>query len=218
MSDITWRNDTATLGELVPWERNPKRISKTHAKRLLDYWHKIGQFQTVAIGPNGEVYDGHQRLSVLLAAHGKGYTLDVRRASRPLTDEERQELVIAAHVGTTGQFNWDELSGWDAEALQGWGMDAELLADWRTDTGALAGMLDATTWDEAFASLPDSDRAPFQQMTFTLHDEQVEQVKRALTLAGRVGDFTDSPNENSNGNALAFVAEMFITEYGDGQG
>lgn len=141
MSDITWRNDTATLGELVPWERNPKRISKSHAKRLLDYWHRIGQFQTVAVGPGGEVYDGHQRLSVLLAAHGKGYSLDVRRASRALTEKERQELVIAAHVGTTGSFDWDELSGWDAEALQGWGMDAELLADWRTDLAGLDAML-----------------------------------------------------------------------------
>lgn len=143
MSDITWRNDTATLGELVPWERNPKRISKAHAKRLLDYWHKIGQFQTVAVGPDGEVYDGHQRLSVLMAAHGKGYTLDVRRSSRPLTDEERQELVIAAHVGTTGQFDWDALSGWDADALQAWGMDDELLANWRTDIAGLDAMLKA---------------------------------------------------------------------------
>ena len=143
MSDITWTNDTATLGELVPWQRNPKRISKAHAKRLLDYWHKIGQFQTVAIGPGGEVYDGHQRLSVLLAAHGNGYTLDVRRSNRPLTDEERQELVIAAHVGTTGQFDWDELSGWDADALQAWGMDDELLANWRTDIAGLDAMLKA---------------------------------------------------------------------------
>ena len=144
MSDITWTNDTATLGSLVPWERNPKRISKTHAKRLLDYWRKIGQFQTIAVGPDGEVYDGHQRLSVLLAAHGKGFSLDVRRASRALTDDERRELVIAAHVGTTGQFDWDELSGWDAAQLQEWGMDAELVQNWQTDIAALRIMIDVT--------------------------------------------------------------------------
>ena len=51
-------------------------------------------------------------------------------------------------------------------------------------------------------------------MTFTLHDEQAEQVKRALAAAGWLGDFTDSPNQNSNGNALAFICEMFLTEHG----
>jgi len=139
MSDITWRNDTATLGSLAPWERNPKRISKSHAKRLLDYWHKVGQFQSIAVGPDGEV----QRLSVLMAAHGKGYAVDVRRSSRALTDDERRELVIAAHVGTTGQFDWEELAGWDASELQAWGMDGELLADWRTDIAGLDAMLKA---------------------------------------------------------------------------
>lgn len=141
MADITWTNDTATLGELVPWERNPKRISKAHAERLLAYWRKIGQFQSIAIGPDGEVYDGHQRLSVLMAAFGKGYQVDVRRASRALTEAERQELVIAAHTGTTGQWDWDALSTWDAGDLQAWGMDAELLDGWHTDAGTLREML-----------------------------------------------------------------------------
>ena len=157
MTDITWTNDTATLGQLVPWERNPKRISRSHAKRLLDYWHKIGQFQTVAVGPGGEVYDGHQRLSVLLAAHGKGYAVDVRRASRALTDEERRELVIAAHVGTTGQFDWDELSAWDASELQEWGMDAETLDGWRADVAALGAMIDSEDTDIVPPSDEDAD-------------------------------------------------------------
>jgi len=140
---MNWTNVTVTLGELKPWERNPKTISKAHAKRLIEYWYRIGQFQSIAIGPGGEVYDGHQRLSVLLAAYGPGYQIDARQSEVALTDEERQELVIAAHVGTTGQFSWDELSGWDAQQLQDWGMDAETLASWRADATALTEMLAA---------------------------------------------------------------------------
>lgn len=71
-------------------------------------------------------------------------------------------------------------------------------------------------WTSAFNKLPDEDRAPFQQMTFTLHDEQVEQVKAALMAAKALGPFVDSPNENSNGNALARIAELFVTEHGQG--
>lgn len=218
MADVTWQPVTVQLSALVPWDRNPKTISKAHAARLLDLWKRLGQFQTIAIGPAGEVYDGHQRLSVLKAAHGPRFEVTALQSDRALTEKEREELTVAAHVGTTGQFSWDELSGWDAGDLQTWGFDAELLQDWRDGTSALLAIVDSTTWEDAFSALPDTDRAPFQQMTFTLHDEQVEQVKRALTVAGKMGDFTDSPNQNSNGNALAFIAEIFITEHGNGHG
>lgn len=135
---------TIALSKLKPWERNPKRISKAHAARLLDLWERLGQFQTIAIGPGGEVYDGHQRLSVLKAKHGGSYVVQVLQASRPLTEAEREELTIAAHSGTTGSWDWDALSGWDAGDLQAWGFDGELLAGWQTDIGALRTMIETT--------------------------------------------------------------------------
>jgi len=46
-------------------------------------------------------------------------------------------------------------------------------------------------------------------MTFTLHDDQVEQVKAAMEAAKSMGPF-DSENENSNGNALARICETFL--------
>ena len=141
MADVTWQPVTVQLSALVPWDRNPKTISKTHAKRMLDLWQRLGQFQTIAIGPACEVYDGHQRLSVLKAAHGPRFQVQALQADRALTEKEREELTVAAHVGTTGQFDWDELSGWDTTDLQTWGFDAELLQDWNTGAAALATML-----------------------------------------------------------------------------
>jgi hypothetical protein len=47
-------------------------------------------------------------------------------------------------------------------------------------------------------------------MTFTLHDSQADVVRRALDAAKDAGDFDGSPNENSNGNALARIAESFL--------
>ena len=143
MSDIVWQPVTVPLSALVPWDRNPKTISKAHANRLLDLWQRLGQFQTIAIGPAGEVYDGHQRLSVLKAAHGPRFEVTALQADRALTEKEREELTVAAHVGTTGQFSWEELSGWDTSELQTWGFDAELLQDWNAGAAALATMLDS---------------------------------------------------------------------------
>jgi len=102
---------------------------------------------------------------------------------------------------------------------------ADLLEQLRVDTGTLAGtgydgddldqLLDdlgrpATgDWEDAFDRLPDGDREPFQQMTFTLHDEQVEIVKRAIEQAQQAGCDSDL-NENRNGNALAALAEAYL--------
>ncbi len=141
MNDTTWQPVTVALASLTPWERNPKRISKAHASRLLDLWQRLGQFQTIAIGPAGQVYDGHQRLSVLNAKHGASYEVQALQSSRALTEQEREELTIAAHSGTTGTWDWDALSGWDADNLQQWGFDGETLQNWQADIGALRTML-----------------------------------------------------------------------------
>jgi hypothetical protein len=52
-------------------------------------------------------------------------------------------------------------------------------------------------------------------MTFTLHDEQAEQVVRTIKVAKGMGPFVNSANENSNGNALARICEVFISQNGE---
>ncbi len=76
---------------------------------------------------------------------------------------------------------------------------------------------DGDAWGDAFGGLPDEDRAPFRQMTFTLHDTQADLVIVALKAAKALGEFV-GPNENSNGNALTRICEMFIAEVEHGIG
>jgi hypothetical protein len=46
-------------------------------------------------------------------------------------------------------------------------------------------------------------------MTFTLHDEQAEEIKAAISKAKSEGGGESAVNENSNGNALTFIATRF---------
>jgi len=119
---ITWTPERVKLSALKPWDLNPRQSTKKQAAALLASWEKFGQVQTVAIGPDNEVYDGHQRLSALLTVHGNGYEVDARRADRPLTDQERRELVVTLHAGAVGSWDWDTLSGWNAPDLLEWGL------------------------------------------------------------------------------------------------
>lgn len=67
---------------------------------------------------------------------------------------------------------------------------------------------DESEWDDALNKVLPDDRQPFQEITFILHDNQIEIVKNALAIAKK-NDFSDSPNKNSNGNALAFICEQY---------
>jgi len=64
-------------------------------------------------------------------------------------------------------------------------------------------------WEDAFGDVPEGEKEPFQQKTFTLHDTQAETVDAAVQRA-KDKDFSGTPNENSNGNALALICEHYL--------
>lgn len=110
------------------------------------------------------------------------------------TQEQRDEFVIKDNVGF-GEWDWDQLANeWDGEKLAEWGLDAPGFD------------IDAITPPE----LSDEDKPEFQQMTFTLHDSQAETVKAAMERAKKSGASESDVNENSNGNALAYVCAAFL--------
>ena len=118
------------------------------------------------------------------------------------TEEQRREFVIKDNVGF-GEWDWEELAnGWDAEKLEEWGLD-------------LPGFdIDADNLGEDF-SLPDGDKAPFQQMTFTLADEQAEQIKNAIADIKQTEEYKyceTMGNENSNGNALYLIVMQWAEQ------
>lgn len=93
---------------------------------------------------------------------------------------------------------------------------ADLIDSIDTDSDGMQAMLDQLSESGGMfnvdeAGMPDlssGDKAPFQQMTFTLHDSQADAVTNALREAKSAGPFV-SENENSNGNALARIAEAY---------
>jgi len=112
-----------------------------------------------------------------------------------LTEEKRREFVIKDNVGF-GEWDWDDLANnWDAEQLTDWGLD---IPNFVNDTDEFG-----TDFE-----LPEGDKAPFQQMTFNLADEQAIQIKNAIEEIKRTEEYKyveTMGNENSNGNALYLI-------------
>jgi len=129
MSDkITWANEKRKLSELVPWERNPRQITDKQAERLVESFEQFGQVEIIAIGPENQIYNGHQRLKVLNEKYGADYEVDVRVASRALTEKEREKLTIFLHKGAAGDWDFDVLANeFELDDLLNWGFDKKEL-------------------------------------------------------------------------------------------
>lgn len=99
----------------------------------------------------------------------------------------------------------EHLASTDA-GLVGTGYDGDALDELLSDLGRTGD-----DWAGAMGALPDGEKAPFQQMTFTLHDTQADTVREAMERAKDEGaGFPGSVNENSNGNALAAICAAYL--------
>lgn len=223
MDELTWTPTRVRLADLRPWERNPKRMSRAQATRLEASTGKLGRAGVLLVGPpdaNGKrpLYDGHQRAKVWGALYGAATEVVALEADRELTDEERRATSLLT-VTAAASFDWDALASWDVGELKAWGLDEATLHEWNDDAANLREMIEAEdggSWADAIGGLPDGERPPFQQMTFTLHDDQAETINKALKASRALGDFADTGNENGNGNALARICELFLGEHGQG--
>ena len=207
------KHDLATqmlpVSELVPWSRNPRR-NDAAAERLAYTIQTHGWTTPVLVqaGTN-RIIGGHTRLKAALK-------LGLTEVPCVLLDvDDRQADAIAIADNRLG-----ELAEWDADEL---GALLRELDDAGADMAAvgyadaeMAELLAALAspsddeWGDALGGLPEGDRAPIQTMTFTLHDDQVEVVTAAIAASKGLGDFADTGNENSNGNALARVCELWL--------
>ena len=105
---------------------------------------------------------------------------------------------------STGSTDWaklakdwskDEIRAWNIETPEGWGVVPE-------------------DFNEQF-SLPSGNKEPFQQMTFTLADEQVKVIKEAIKEAKQMPEYgimESYGNLNSNGNAIYLIVKQWAEQ------
>jgi len=212
----------ARMTNFVPQKRNVNKHTSYGLRLLEKSVQGDGWLDAQTAAADGEIISGSARIELAaekfadvepIIVHSDGSRpVIVIRDDIPNAEHPRaRRLSVAANRIQAVDFDPD----W--ALLAEWGGEDEQIKKLFSDSEWVNGTGDAQTISEAdaFGKLPDQDRAPFQQMTFTLHDEQSDIVREALKLSKGMGAFTDSPNENSNGNALARICETFITEHGN---
>jgi hypothetical protein len=185
---------------LIPYARNSRTHSESQVAQIAGSIREFGFTNPVLIDGENGIIAGHGRI---MAAQKLGLAEVPCIRLDHLTETQRKAYVIADNKLALN-------SGWDEAMLS---LELADLRELDFDLN-LTGFTDEELgqFDVEEAGMPelaDGDKQPFQQMTFTVHDEQAEDVQAAIAKAKSMGHGESAVNENSNGNALAFICQSF---------
>ena len=181
------------ISEVKVNPNNPRLIKDDKFKKLVQSvkdFPEMLNIRPIVVNKDMIILGGNMRFKACKEAGLKEVPIIIT----DLTEEQQKEFLIKDNV-SGGEWDWDILANeWNADDLKDWGLDIPVYFD-----------SDELGTD---FSLPDGDKAPFQQMTFTLADEQAEQIKNAIADIKQTEEYKYCEtlgNENSNGNALYLI-------------
>jgi hypothetical protein len=192
---------TVKLSEIKTNPNNPRLIKDEKFHKLVNSikgFPKMLEIRPIVVNSDMIVLGGNMRLKACKEAGLKEIPIIF---ADDLTEEQQREFIIKDNVGF-GEWDWEMIANeWDGEQLEEWGLD-------------LPGFDNVGDLGEDF-SLPDGDKAPFQQMTFTLADEQATVIKNAIDDIKQTDEYKYAEtmgNENSNGNALYLIVATWAEQ------
>lgn len=181
------------------------RVHSDKNKMIIDKSLKeLGAGRSILIDSENEIIAGNgvfeqaekQNIKIKIVETDGTELIAVKRTDLKTNDKKRKKLaLIDNHSTDTSNFDFDKINDdFEEIELEEWGVN---MIEMETDKD----------YGTEF-TLPSGDKLPFQQMTFTLADEQAEQIKNAITDIKQTEEYKYAEtmgNENSNGNALYLI-------------
>jgi hypothetical protein len=182
------------ISSIKPNPSNPRLIKDDKFHKLvqsLKDFPEMANVRPIVVNQDMVILGGNMRYKAMKEAKWKEVPVQVVDWDKA----KQREFIIKDNVGF-GEWDWEDLgNSWNAEELEAWGLDVPGF-DFNADN-----------LDTDF-TLADGDKPPFQQMTFTLADEQATQIKNAIAIIKETEEYKYAEtmgNENSNGNALYLI-------------
>lgn len=202
-----YKHSIQKVSDLIPYVNNSRTHSDEQVSQVASSIKEFGFTSPVLIDEQGGLIAGHGRV---MAAKKLNLEEVPCITLAGLTEAQKKAYIIADNqLPLNAGWDLDSLR-LEIETLQELDFDLDLLG---FDEKVLDQLLDI---DCELPDLPDGDRDPFQQKTFTLHDEQANAIDDAIQKAKSDPRIDTGLNENSNGNAIAWICEQFLR--GDANG
>jgi len=200
--DKNYEYQTRSINDLIPYVNNSRTHSDDQINQIASSIKEFGFTNPILIDEQGGIIAGHGRIQAAKKLNINDVPCIILEG---LTESQKKAYIIADNQLALN-------AGWDIDSLR---LEIETLQEMNFDLDLLGfeddviqKLLDI---DAELPDLPDGDRNPFQQKTFTLHDEQAQIIEDAMTKA-RTNPLIDTGlNDNSNGNALTYICEKWLS-------
>lgn len=195
--------------KLIPYANNSRTHSPEQVAQLAASIREFGFTNPVLVADDLTIIAGHGRVRAAQALELE--EVPVIKLSH--LDERQRRAYVIADNRLALNAGWDsELLALEYAALRDEGFDLSLLGADEDEISALIGFdVGESSPEEAFASLPDGDRAPFRQMTFTVHDSQHEDITAALKMV----EGAEEISGNRNADALHAIVREWMEVRGE---
>ena len=194
---------------LIPYAKNARIHNEAQIAQIAGSIKEFGFNNPVLIDKDNGIIAGHGRV---MAARKLGLKEVPTIQLDHLSETQRRAFILADNRIAMNS-HWDEeILSLELSDLK----DALDLTDLGFEVPELDKLMNGILPLDEMPDLRIGDREPIQQMTFKLHDDQVDTVDQAIEYVKKNFDIKNELNENSNGNALAMMAELFMTQNAHG--
>jgi ParB-like chromosome segregation protein Spo0J len=197
------RIENVNINSLTPDPANARTHDSKNLKAIASSLEKFGQRKPIVVTPDSIVVAGNGTLE---AAKSLGWS-QIAIARTPVGWTWDQVKAFALADNRTA-----ELAEWDDKVLADQLLELDANG-WELEELGFVSLQPPSDTDlqNAFDAL-NNDESILEQITFTLHKDQMQTVRSALEASKALGEYGDTGNENSNGNAITRVCELWLGE------
>lgn len=188
------------VADLVLDPSNARKHDSANLKAIAGSLTQFGQRKPIVISQDNTVVAGN---GTLTAARSLGWqTIEAVRIPEDWTANEIKAFALADNRTA-------ELAEWDSEIM------ARQVIELEESGVAVAefGFIQPETFTPDLADTFDvlgREKGDIEQITFTLHSDQANTIREGLEVAKAMGEYGETGNKNSNGNAIARIVELWL--------
>ena len=194
---------TRKVSDLIPYINNSRTHSEEQINQIISSIKEFGFTNPILLEEENGIIAGHGRL---MAVRKMGWSEVPCVTIKGLTKTQIKALNIADNQIALN-------AGWDLEKLS---LELESLKEGNFDLAILGFnkdflsdiVIDQDNIETTMPVLKEGDKPPFQQITFTIHEENFPHIKKAMDKA-KTKEIINDLDDNINAKSIIEICKFY---------